>query len=149
MIPADVSVASYARGSRSVRVRRSGDVRHVRGGHKNAQVASGPGCAVNRGAPSRWSSRRGGRGRGFSYIAVLASLVDTGTTEPGQLATCGLATTTRPPGQFLSRNPAVAMTREPYAYVGDNPLNATDRWWVVVNDHGSALRKREALQLNT
>ena len=29
-------------------------------------------------------------------------------------------------GQFISRDPAVAMTREPYAYVNDNPLNATD-----------------------
>ncbi len=28
-------------------------------------------------------------------------------------------------GQFISRDPAVASTREPYAYVGDNPLNAT------------------------
>src|ERR1700682_5920328 len=28
--------------------------------------------------------------------------------------------------QFISRDPAVAMTRQPYAYVGDNPLNATD-----------------------
>jgi RHS repeat-associated protein len=29
-------------------------------------------------------------------------------------------------GQFISRDPAVATTREPYAYVGDNPLNGTD-----------------------
>ena len=29
-------------------------------------------------------------------------------------------------GQFLSRDPAVARTREPYAYVNDNPLNASD-----------------------
>ena len=29
-------------------------------------------------------------------------------------------------GQFLSRDPAVATTREPYAFVGENPLNATD-----------------------
>lgn len=29
-------------------------------------------------------------------------------------------------GQFISRDPAVATTREAYAYVGDNPLNATD-----------------------
>jgi len=28
--------------------------------------------------------------------------------------------------QFISRDPAVVTTREPYAYVGDNPLNATD-----------------------
>jgi RHS repeat-associated protein len=28
--------------------------------------------------------------------------------------------------QFLSRDPAVAITREPYAYVKDNPLNGTD-----------------------
>jgi hypothetical protein len=28
--------------------------------------------------------------------------------------------------QFMSRDPAVAMTRQPYAYVSDNPLNATD-----------------------
>jgi RHS repeat-associated protein len=30
--------------------------------------------------------------------------------------------------QFISRDPAVAMTRHPYAYVGDNPLNGTDQW---------------------
>ena len=29
-------------------------------------------------------------------------------------------------GQFISRDPMVSTTREPYAYVGDNPLNATD-----------------------
>lgn len=29
-------------------------------------------------------------------------------------------------GQFLSRDPVVALTREPYGYVGGNPLNATD-----------------------
>ena len=29
-------------------------------------------------------------------------------------------------GQFLSRDPAAATTREPYAYVNDNPLNAID-----------------------
>jgi hypothetical protein len=29
-------------------------------------------------------------------------------------------------GQFISRDPAVASTREPYAYVADNPLNSTD-----------------------
>src|SRR5947209_17608331 len=29
-------------------------------------------------------------------------------------------------GQFISRDPAVASTRQPYAYVGDNPLNGTD-----------------------
>jgi RHS repeat-associated protein len=29
-------------------------------------------------------------------------------------------------GQFLSRDPAVATTREPYAYVGDNPMNFID-----------------------
>ena len=29
-------------------------------------------------------------------------------------------------GQFISRDPLVAKTREPYAYTGDNPLNATD-----------------------
>jgi RHS repeat-associated protein len=29
-------------------------------------------------------------------------------------------------GQFLSRDPAVATTRQPYAYVVDNPLNGTD-----------------------
>ena len=28
--------------------------------------------------------------------------------------------------QFISRDPAVATTRAPYAYVSDNPLNATD-----------------------
>lgn len=28
--------------------------------------------------------------------------------------------------QFLSRDPMVATTRSPYAYVGGNPLNATD-----------------------
>jgi RHS repeat-associated protein len=38
--------------------------------------------------------------------------------------------------QFISRDPAVAMTRHPYAYVGDNPLNGTDPsglcdWWDV------------------
>ena len=29
-------------------------------------------------------------------------------------------------GQFLSRDPAVAATRQPYSYVGDNPLNGID-----------------------
>jgi RHS repeat-associated protein len=29
-------------------------------------------------------------------------------------------------GQFLSRDPAVATTRSPYGYVGENPLNAAD-----------------------
>jgi hypothetical protein len=29
-------------------------------------------------------------------------------------------------GQFVSRDPAVAMTRQPFAYVHGNPLNATD-----------------------
>ena len=29
-------------------------------------------------------------------------------------------------GQFISRDPLAAMTRQPYAYSGDNPLNATD-----------------------
>jgi RHS repeat-associated protein len=29
--------------------------------------------------------------------------------------------------QFLSRDPAVALTREPYAYAGDNPLTYKDR----------------------
>ena len=29
-------------------------------------------------------------------------------------------------GQFLSVDPAVGNTREPYSYAGDNPLNATD-----------------------
>jgi RHS repeat-associated protein len=29
-------------------------------------------------------------------------------------------------GQFLTRDPITALTREPYAYVADNPLNATD-----------------------
>lgn len=29
-------------------------------------------------------------------------------------------------GQFLSRDPAVAATRQPYAYTNDNPLNGTD-----------------------
>ena len=29
-------------------------------------------------------------------------------------------------GQFLSRDPLVSLTREPYGYVVDNPLNGTD-----------------------
>jgi RHS repeat-associated protein len=29
-------------------------------------------------------------------------------------------------GQFMSRDPAVTATRQPYAYVADNPLNGTD-----------------------
>lgn len=29
-------------------------------------------------------------------------------------------------GQFLTRDPAEALTREPYAYAGDNPLSFTD-----------------------
>lgn len=29
-------------------------------------------------------------------------------------------------GQFMSRDPMVAVTKEPFAYTGDNPLNATD-----------------------
>jgi RHS repeat-associated protein len=29
-------------------------------------------------------------------------------------------------GQFISRDPAVAATRQPYGYTGDNPLNAVD-----------------------
>lgn len=29
-------------------------------------------------------------------------------------------------GQFLARDPIEAQTREPYGYVGGNPLNATD-----------------------
>jgi RHS repeat-associated protein len=28
--------------------------------------------------------------------------------------------------QFISRDPAVGTTRQPYAYVGDNPINSTD-----------------------
>jgi RHS repeat-associated protein len=29
-------------------------------------------------------------------------------------------------GQFLSRDPITALTRQPYAYVGDDPLNSVD-----------------------
>ena len=36
-------------------------------------------------------------------------------------------------GQFLSRDPAVAMTRSPYGYVGGNPLNASDPTGLGIN----------------
>ena len=40
-------------------------------------------------------------------------------------------------GQFLSVDPLVSQTGQPYAYTGDNPLNATDplglRWFYVGN----------------
>jgi RHS repeat-associated protein len=39
-------------------------------------------------------------------------------------------------GQFLSRDPLVATTREPYAYVGDNPLNLTDPSGLVFTQDG-------------
>lgn len=39
-------------------------------------------------------------------------------------------------GQFLTVDPALATTREPYAYVNDNPLNKTDRrgLWFGLDD---------------
>ncbi len=40
-------------------------------------------------------------------------------------------------GQFISRDPMVTTTRQPYAYVADNPLNATDPMGLCAwNDFG-------------
>lgn len=42
-------------------------------------------------------------------------------------------------GNFLTRDPIEALTREPYGYVGGNPLNATDPsglWCLAYNNEG-------------
>ena len=36
-------------------------------------------------------------------------------------------------GQFLTRGPIEAETREAYGYVGDNPLNGTEPSGLIVN----------------
>jgi RHS repeat-associated protein len=47
-------------------------------------------------------------------------------------------------GQFLSLDPAVALTRVPYGYAADDPLNRTDplgliNWWHVAKAVGTGL----------
>ena len=60
-------------------------------------------------------------------IGTPASRSSTKGSAPSLLGSRPAATDRRDEwARFLTRDPALAMTREPYAYAGDNPVNYTD-----------------------